>query len=494
MTQLAQYSEEIVSHFELLKNISRANTGHTSRVSLTNLEKMIYEHLPMEIEQLAPPNFPELYFDFKAEFEKLRDFILYEPLIGKHVVALGGGFSSGKSTFLNTLLGTKVLPAKIDPSTSVPTYIVQSNETAVKGINVFDAKMDLTLTDMKSIAHGFGRIEDEQDAIVAEEITLGHILKNLFVQIPEQTFTNIAFLDTPGYSKADQDGYSAKTDEKIARAQLNTADYILWFVPADFGTISEEDIKFIKTLYAEIPLCIIVNKADKKDEAELVEIIDKIKKVLDLKGVRYTDVFAFSRSKKYDYDKARIIDRLQQWNAARQEETFAYHFKKLFVGCREYYEDQISEENRRLNRFNKVLTLGTDGVQDYLTSLVGEIKYRLQILKEAKKNLKNLQDDFFTELKYVADQVGIEMPEPEEIDLLQDKIQDPKKLILAYKESIVKKNSFDIESMVREFFINQEVNFYKQRGQGQYHQFLKKLVDENFMINSTEIKINEYLD
>lgn len=73
---------------------------------------MIYEHLPMEIEQLAPPNFPELYFDFKAEFEKLRDFILYEPLIGKHVVALGGGFSSGKSTFLNTLLGTKILPAK----------------------------------------------------------------------------------------------------------------------------------------------------------------------------------------------------------------------------------------------------------------------------------------------------------------------------------------------------------------------------------------------
>ena len=73
----------------------------------------------------------------------------------------------------------KNIACKIDPSTSVSTYIVQSNETAVKGINVFDAKVDLTLTDMKSIAHGFGRIEDEQDEIVAEEITLGHILKNL---------------------------------------------------------------------------------------------------------------------------------------------------------------------------------------------------------------------------------------------------------------------------------------------------------------------------
>lgn len=263
-------------------------------MNLTKLERLIYEQLPAEVEQLAPPNFPELYFDFKTEFDKLKDFILYEPLIGKYVVALGGGFSSGKSTFLNTLLGTKVLPAKIDPSTSVPTYIVQNEETAVQGINVFDAKMELALADLKSIAHGFGRIENEKAEQVAEEITLGHILKNLFVQIPEQSFSNIAFLDTLAIQRPIEAGYSVKTDEKIARAQLNTADFILWFVPADFGTISEEDIKFIKTLYAEIPLCIIVNKADKKSDEELAEIIEKIKKVLDLKGMLYRCICFFT--------------------------------------------------------------------------------------------------------------------------------------------------------------------------------------------------------
>lgn len=264
-------------------------------------------------------------------------------------------------------------------------------------------------------------------------------------------------------------------------------------MPADFGTISEEDIKFIKSLYAEIPLCIIVNKADKKDEAELVEIIDKIKKVLDLKGVRYTDVFAFSRSKKYDYDKAQIIDRLQQWNASRQEETFAYHFKKLFVGCREYYEEQISEENRRLNRLNKVLTLGTDGVQDYLTSLVSEIKYRLQILKDTQKNLKKLQVDFFTELKYVADQVSIEMPEPEEIDLLQDKVQDAMKLLKQYKEQHQIKAKFDVESIIRTTLSNIEPKFSEQQGQGRYKQVLQKVLEEQLVINPGEIQFNDFL-
>lgn len=480
---MSQFNEEIRQHFELLKTITRANGGQATNMHVSKIEKFIYEQLPADVARLAPPNFPELYFDFKAEFDKLKDFILYEPLIGKQVVALGGGFSSGKSTFLNTLLGTKVLPAKIDPSTSVPTYIVQSATTAVQGINVFDAKMDLTLTDLKSIAHGFGRIEDDNDEQIADEVTLGHILKNLFVQIPEQTFSNIAFLDTPGYSKPDEAGYSVKTDEKIARAQLNTADFILWFVPADFGTISEEDIKFMKTLYAEIPLCIIVNKADKKADEELAEVIDKIKKVLDLKGVRYTDVLAFSRSSKKDYDKQKIIAHLQKWNAKQQEATFAYNFKKLFVACREYYEEQILEENRRLNRLNKALTLGTDDVQDYLLSLVSEIKYRLQLLKDAQQKLKKLQDEFFTQLKAVADQAGIAMPEPEEIELLQEKIQDVKSLITIYKERLIMNNSYDVESRIKDFFVDLDVKFYEQKGQGQYNRVLKKLVTENFQIN-----------
>ena len=494
MTLLAQYDQQLASQFQLLKNITRANIDTTLSVDLTKLEKMIHEQLPSEIEQLAPPNFPELYFDFKAEFDKIRDFILYEPLIGKHVVALGGGFSSGKSTFLNTLLGTKVLPAKIDPSTSVPTYIVHHNEVTVQGINVFDAKMDLQVDDLKAIAHGFGRIEDDDATIIEDEITLGHILKNLFLQIPEQIFQNIAFLDTPGYSKSDMTSYSAKTDEKIARSQLNTADYILWFVPADGGTITEQDIAFIKTLYAEIPICIIVNKADKKSDEDLVEIIDKIKKLLDLKGIRYTDVLAFSRSKKQDYDKEKIIKQLNTWNEAVYEESFAYHFKKLFVGCREYYDEQITEENRRLNRLNKALTLAMDDIQDYLTSLVAEIKNRLQVLKDTQQKLKKLQDDFFTELKHVADEVGIRMPEPEEIDLLQDKIQDAMKVIKAYKEQYQIKPKYDVESILRTTFTNVEPVFFNQKGQERYKQVLQKVLEGQLVINPDEIRFNDYLN
>lgn len=473
--------------------MTKSNRDTKLAVDLSKLEKMIQETLPSEIERLAPPNFPELLFDFQHEYSKLRDFILYEPLIGKKIVALGGGFSSGKSTFINTLLNAKLLPAKIDPSTSVPTYIVSSEKESLQGINVFDAKVNLEVADLKHIAHGFGEEVDDEEVVVAEEITLGHIMKSLFLQAPTQTYKSIAFLDTPGYSKPDTAGYSVKTDEKIARAQLNTADFILWFVPADGGTVTEQDIAFIKSLQQEIPLGIILNKADKKTDEDLVEIKDKIKKLLDVKGVRYTDVFTFSRSKKTDYEKAEIKALLQSWNEQVNEETFAYNFKKLFVACKEYYEGQINEENRRLNRLNKALTLATEDISEYLHSLIAELKHRLQTLRTIEGKLKQLQDDFFTELKRVADQCGIAMPEPSEIDLLQHKISNPFKLIQAYKEQQQIKTNYDALSIITTTLTGIEPKFYEQIGQGRYHQRLATVIEEQLVLQPEEIKFNDFL-
>ena len=117
--------EKLLENYELLCNIIRQNVGCTElRVDLSKIEAIINKKIPNTLKKNAPEDFYELYTDFKSEYEKFRDFILYDRLIGKNVVALGGGFSSGKSSFLNALMGKRVLPADIDPSTSVPTYIV----------------------------------------------------------------------------------------------------------------------------------------------------------------------------------------------------------------------------------------------------------------------------------------------------------------------------------------------------------------------------------
>ncbi len=431
-------SDKIIRDFSLLKRIVSPENTASSDVDISALEKLISTELPEALEDNAPSNFPQLYFDFRQEFERFKEFILFDKLIGKNIVALGGGFSTGKSSFANSILGNKMLPSDINPSTSVPTYIVNGSDISVYGINTFGSRVEMELDDVKSISHGFGKISEDDN-----EATLGHILRSIFISSPEQRFSNIALLDTPGYSKAESADYSAKTDEKIARTQLNSANFILWFVQADAGTITNEDINFLNTINKDIPKLIIVNRADKVIADDLKSIVEKIKSVLDIKGIQYVDVLTYTNRKNRDCDRDKIIAQLDEWNGYVCENRFAYNFKVLFTKCKEYYDEQIEEEKRRLSRLNKALTLTEDAiVTECLTSLISEIKRRANDLTEHRDTLKKLRDEFFSEIKRVGDIVHIEMPEPSEIDLIRGKSVDPKSVLDEYiARNSIKKNS-----------------------------------------------------
>ncbi|MCT8977443.1 dynamin family protein [Clostridium sp. CX1] len=478
--------------FELFKSIVKPNNDIGLKVDLSKLEKIINEHITETLKKNAPPNFPELFYDFKYEYSKFREFILYDHLIGRNIVGLGGGFSSGKSSFLNSLMDEYILPEEIDPSTSVPSYIVYDKETAVYGVNIFDSKLTLRLKDIRKIAHGFGEEIDEVNSTVSEEITLGHILKSMFIATPLQEYKHIAFLDTPGYSKPDTEAYSAKTDEKIARAQLNSSNYIIWFVQATDGTIREEDINFINTLKQEIPKLIIVNKADKVTKTQFEDIVKEIKNKLDVKGIGYLDVLTYSSNEPTNYDSKKIKEYILNWDTAVYEATFAHNFKVLFVKCKEYYENVIDEESRRLNRLQKALTLSDDTiVTECLTSLVSEIKRNISELKNISQNLKKLQDEFFSEIKYIADLVSISMPEPSEIDLIKDKVKDPLEVLEEFKKKQGINNTLDLTMILRDTYrdINPVIN--RTMGNSNYKEEIYDIIEENFVIDKNKIKFGK---
>ena len=432
--------DTIIKNYELLKQIiTPAQKKKNLAVDTSRLEKIIRTEIPQVVAKKGPGNFPELYFEFEKVYSQFQDFLLYDKLIGKNIVALGGGFSSGKSSFLNTLLEQRILPANIDPSTSVPTYVVQGMKDNAWGINVFDVKFPLAVSDIRSIAHGFGADEAE-DGKEESEITLGHLVQSLFLEIPSFEYPHLAVLDTPGYSKPDTDEYSAKTDERIARAQLNSSDAILWFIPADAGTISTDDITFLKSLDANIPKLIVLAKADKApDQAAVDHLKGKIRSVLELENIRIEGIEAFSRRKTAPFDFKRIAAYLRKLDGGKKQADFARRFKQLFLACQIYYDEEIHKNNVRLSHLNKVLTLSGDmpEINDWLSALTGEFRKELDELKEAREKLHTLQMEFFTEIKYAADVVGIAMPEPSEIELRQDEITDPASLTrnLAQKQA-----------------------------------------------------------
>ena len=474
--------EELNNNFNLVKKIIKQNESIINSEQLNNIEKIIDKDLPNTIKKTAPVNFPDIYFDFKYEYDKFKEFILYNQLIGKNIVALGGGFSSGKSSFLNSILKQKLLPASIDPSTSVPTYIVNDESEYVYGINIFNNEVKLDKCDLKSICHGFGEMTDENDDVTEDEVKLGHILKSIFLATPTQIYKHIAFLDTPGYSKPDTNTYSIKTDEKIAKAQLNSSNFILWFIQGEDGTIKQDDIDFLSKLKKEIPKLIIINKADKLTNSSINDVKKQVKEILDLKGIMYIDVLSYSRKKTDEYDSEKIKYYLTRWNNEIYECNFARNFKILFVKCKNYYDDLISTESKRLNRLNTSLTFSeNDVVTECLSSLINEIKRHLNELKEDKKNLKKLQDEFFTEIKIVSDKFGIEMPEPSEIDLIQDKIQNQIEEIKKYKEKNNIKSNPNISIKIIELMSNVNAVINEEAGGWNHKNKIYKSIKEIMM-------------
>ena len=144
------------SDVELLKKIIAPADGEENLpFNVSRLEKLIKEKIPATLEKNAPSNFPELFFDFEYVYSKFYDFVLFNQLIGKKIVALGGGFSSGKSTFLNTFLGNaKILPTDINPSTSVPTYVLSGDKEISGAVNTFSAKIEMNASDVQFRASG----------------------------------------------------------------------------------------------------------------------------------------------------------------------------------------------------------------------------------------------------------------------------------------------------------------------------------------------------
>ena len=287
-------------------------------------------------------NNSQFSLEFAYEMENFYKFCMLPELADKVIVGIGGAFSAGKSSFLNGILGRKILSVEIDPTTSIPTYLIHGEHQKIKAVLKNAQQQDLSLEQFKSLTH-----HAEQE--------LYELTKNIdliLLNQPEQQWSHLAFLDTPGYSNH-EDIEQGMCDAHIAKVQLNDAQCLIWLISADQGVISQSDIEFLKTIRSDIPKLVVISRADKKSPNDLSEIKKLTQYTLAQHQIDVIDILALSARQPGNFDHHRLDEYLVQWSSEHQESCIIENFNQYFDAMKNHL--QTMEEQIEVDRFQRKL-------------------------------------------------------------------------------------------------------------------------------------------
>ncbi len=204
-------------------------------------------------------------------------------------LAVVGEFSSGKSTFINALIGKRLLKEAVMPTTACATYIAKGTdeiEIAVifnkKKFHVFER--DLSALDTY-IEQKYGisitGIQHLIDILTSDQSVASDV-KALYLSIPNISIPdNIVIIDTPGFNPGD---LSVKNHFEVTKDVVeNHADAALVLMPSDQPFSNSVKVFLQDHLYKYLHRCIyVLTMGDHKSNNERIELFDFVKNRLKI--------------------------------------------------------------------------------------------------------------------------------------------------------------------------------------------------------------------
>ena len=99
----------------------------------------------------------EAYTKLLALQKELARLLSLKAIANKSTIAVGGGFSAGKSQFVSSFFGdnTIALPIGVTPVTAIASYIVHGDEHIIKGYTYQNGVVDVPLDLYANLSHDF---------------------------------------------------------------------------------------------------------------------------------------------------------------------------------------------------------------------------------------------------------------------------------------------------------------------------------------------------
>ncbi|GAA8246454.1 hypothetical protein HpKG64_11310 [Helicobacter pylori] len=326
----------------------------------------------------------------------------YPSLFQKTIVAVGGGFSAGKSTFLNNLLGLKLkLPEGMNPTTAIPTYCLKGKKEVLMGFSQNGGMVELPNL---AFNHQF---------LKSLGFNLKEIMPFMLLSAPSVPFEFLCFIDTPGYNPGNQ-GYT-DGDKQASKESLKHAKHILWLISCERGGIESDDLEFLQELYYEEgkQVFIVLSRADRRTKSQLEEVAIKIRETLKDKGIEFLGIGAYSATRYQEIkefsEKSPVFDSLEKFlMKLNQRSEKQNEILSVLYEVHGMYEKAIKQDASQFKRYQKALhsvkldlmQKGFDDFNDATFNKIHSLKKEFAEQEQSKReNLARLNEviDLFKE-------------------------------------------------------------------------------------------------
>lgn len=362
-------------------------------------------------------------------------------LYQKNIIAVGGGFSAGKSEFISSFMDSGIkLPISIEPTTAIPAYVMNAPKEYLLGYSKNGGAVDLRKIDKNFHArlnHDFMKGFKFNLKEILPFIVLGTKLK----------FENICFIDTPGYNPSGNiANYGADID--TAKEFLEEAGVFLWLVGLDStGTMPSGDLEFLSSLDLENKkLYVVINKADLRAPSDLEAITETVRQNLDNYGINYEGIQTFSsvRTLENHCIVGKSLDEfLTECDTPSQKHVEIFNkLKNIYQAYKEAIKNSIKYKNSIKKTLHSIrMDILEEGGLDDVDSKILKLKNKSYFSTEKEeKNLKFLEivmDKFKEAVKVVFEikdvrvdfnEIDINQQQKDEIlSMLKNTITDLKK-------------------------------------------------------------------
>ena len=392
-----------------------------------------------------------------------------------HLVVLGQ-FKRGKSTFINSIIGDKILPTSVVPLTSIVTVLRYGKEERIRVILDQGDIKEIERGDLKDWVTEEGNPKNEKGVREVEIFYPSEYLRD-----------GICLIDTPGVGSIFED------NTEMTYKYLPKIDAAIFLISAD-PPVSQSELEFLKDVMKYVEnIFFILNKIDYLDEEELRTSLSFTKQTIEKAVGEKIEIYPISAKMalegKIKNDPELLKkSRLEEFNKILNDFLLKKKGQIVLKRAIDLTKNILSEKEFSLKLEEKAISAP-------LALLEEKIKEFNEKMEEIRQEKEDTYYYFEGEIKRVIDVLDRDLSRIKEkeskrlvnyIDKVADQIKE--KNVDAYIKAIEKEIDKEIIKVFNDWIRNEE-----KRLNEEYVRVSKRFSERTNQIIDTILKLSEDL-